>query len=468
MNKMNKSNIGVIGMAVMGKNLALNFADHGYLVSIYNRTTDVTTSVINENPNANLVKTETLKEFVDSLEKPRKILMMVQAGRAVDAVIGSILELLDKNDILIDGGNSYFEDTQRRYFSLKEKGINYLGLGVSGGEEGARFGPALMPSGDKQAYNQLKKMFDDVAAKADGEACAPYIGKEGSGHFVKMVHNGIEYGDMQLIGESYTLLKDAMMLNPDEIADVFTLWNKGELNSYLIEITSKIVNFKDSETDDILVDKILDVAKQKGTGKWTSMQSLQLNVEASVLTSAVYARFISEYKKIRLKAHDIYGSIKKKETLSKEWTLKIQHALYAAKMIAYAQGFDLLTKANKQYEWELNMKEIAKGWRAGCIIRAKFLDKIAEAYETNRNLEHLLFDDYFIEKLTAYTQDLRDVVSFALAQGYPVSGFANAITYFDNLSSSITSANLIQAQRDFFGAHSFRRIDKEGDFHGNW
>lgn len=465
---MNESNIGIIGMAVMGKNLALNFADHGNIVSIYNRTTQVTKDVIEENPNSRLVFNETLEGFVASLKKPRKIIMMVQAGKAVDAVINQLLPLIEKEDILIDGGNSYFEDTQRRYFQLKEQGIYYLGLGVSGGEEGARFGPALMPSGDREAYNQLKEMFDAIAAKAYGEPCAPYIGKEGSGHFVKMVHNGIEYGDMQLIAEAYTLLKDALRLDSSEIEEVFRQWNQGDLNSYLIEITSKIVDFKDGDTNDLLLDKIVDIARQKGTGKWTSKQAIELNVEASVLTSAVFGRFMSEYKETRIKADDMFSSLKKKEKLSKEWIIKIEHALYAAKMIAYAQGFDLLAKADQSYVWDLNMKDIANGWRAGCIIRAKFLDKIADAYENNKDLEHLFFDTYFKETLFEIIDDLRDVVSFALANGYPVSAFANAITYFDALSSKRSFANLIQAQRDFFGAHSFERVDKEGDFHGNW
>lgn len=466
--KMNKSNIGIIGMAVMGKNLALNFADHGNIVSVYNRTTQVTKDIIEENPTSNLVFNETLEGFVASLQKPRKIMLMVQAGKAVDAVINQLLPLIEKEDILIDGGNSYFEDTQRRYFQLKEQGIYYLGLGVSGGEEGARFGPALMPSGDREAYNQLKDMFDAIAAKAYGEPCAPYIGKEGSGHFVKMVHNGIEYGDMQLIAEAYTLLKDALGLDSSEIAQVFSQWNQGDLNSYLIEITSKIVDFKDGDTNDLLLDKIVDIARQKGTGKWTSKQAIELNVEASVLTSAVFGRFMSEYKETRVKADDMFSSLKKKEKLSKEWIIKIEHALYSTKMIAYAQGFDLLSKADQSYVWDLNMKDIANGWRAGCIIRAKFLDKIANAYENNKKLEHLFFDTYFKETLFEIIDDLRDVVSFALANGYPVSAFANAITYFDALSSKRSFANLIQAQRDFFGAHSFERVDKEGDFHGNW
>lgn len=465
---MNKSDIGVIGMAVMGKNLALNFVDHGYRVSIFNRTTSVAQAVVDENPSENLVFNETLAEFVASLKKPRKILIMVQAGKAVDLVIDQLLEFVEADDILMDGGNSYFEDTQRRYFHLKEKEIAFIGLGVSGGEEGARFGPALMPSGDWLVYKQVGEMFQAIAAKANGEACAPYIGKEGSGHFVKMVHNGIEYGDMQLIREAYSLLKEAVGLSADELADVFSQWNEGELNSYLIEITAKIVNFEDPLGEGLLLDKIVDVANQKGTGKWTSMQSLELNVDASVLTSAIYGRIMSESLPLRSQAQDLYQHLKVKASLSKEWITKLEHALYAAKMIAYAQGFDLLSKANLAYQWDLNMADIAKGWRAGCIIRAKFLDKIAGAFQNNKDLEHLLFDDYFKEKIMAYIGDLREVVAFALSNGYPVNAFANAITYFDAFTSKASYANLIQAQRDFFGAHSFKRIDKEGDFHGGW
>lgn len=466
---MNKSNIGVIGMAVMGKNLALNFADQGYLVSIYNRTTQVSKDVMDENPEANIVFNETLEQFVESLEKPRKILVMVQAGKAVDAVLKQLIALVEENDIVIDGGNSYFKDTQRRYSMMKEHGFYYLGLGVSGGEDGARFGPALMPSGEYDAYKQIQPMLDAVAAKAKGEACSAYIGEGASGHFVKMVHNGIEYGDMQLIGETYTLLKNLLQFEAPKIQQVFQAWNKGELNSYLIEITSEIVNHPDPLAEGLLVDKIVDIAKQKGTGKWTSQQSLDLNVDASVLTSAVYGRISSEVKERREKANEIYKDLKIQGNVADEsWISKLENALYAAKMIAYAQGFDLLSKADVEYEWKLNMANIAKGWRAGCIIRAKFLDKIADAYLKNESLEHLLFDDYFIETLHKSIPDLRDVVRVAIENGYAVSAFSNAIAYFDSLTSAQSFANLIQAQRDFFGAHLFRRIDQEGDFHGNW
>lgn len=466
---MKKSNIGVIGMAVMGKNLALNFADQGYIVSIYNRTTQVSKDVMLENTKANLVFNETLKQFVESLEKPRKILVMVQAGKAVDAVLEQLTPLIEKDDIVIDGGNSYFLDTQRRYQMMKERGFAYLGLGVSGGEDGARFGPALMPSGDYSAYLQVQPMLDAVAAKAQGEACSAYIGEGASGHFVKMVHNGIEYGDMQLIGETYTLLKNLLQLNPSKIQEVFLGWNQKDLDSYLIEITAQIVNHPDPLGEGLLIDKIMDVAKQKGTGKWTAQQSLALNVDASILTSAVYGRFSSEDKKRRVLANEIYKDTKRLGTIDDlAWIDKLENALYAAKMIAYAQGFDLLSKADVAYQWNLNMANIAKGWRAGCIIRAKFLDKIATAYTANSQLEHLLFDDYFVETIHKNIDDLREVVGVAVANGYPMSAFSNAIAYFDSLTSAQSFANLIQAQRDLFGAHLFRRTDREGDFHGNW
>lgn len=466
---MKKSNIGVIGMAVMGKNLALNFADQGYIVSIYNRTTQVSKDVMLENTKANLVFNETLKQFVESLEKPRKILVMVQAGKAVDAVLEQLTPLIEKDDIVIDGGNSYFLDTQRRYQMMKERGFAYLGLGVSGGEDGARFGPALMPSGDYTAYLQVQPMLDAVAAKAQGEACSAYIGEGASGHFVKMVHNGIEYGDMQLIGETYTLLKNLLQLNPSKIQEVFLGWNQKDLDSYLIEITAQIVNHPDPLGEGLLIDKIMDVAKQKGTGKWTAQQSLALNVDASILTSAVYGRFSSEDKKRRVLANEIYKDTKRLGTIDDlAWIDKLENALYAAKMIAYAQGFDLLSKADVAYQWNLNMANIAKGWRAGCIIRAKFLDKIATAYTANSQLEHLLFDDYFVETIHKNIDDLREVVGVAVANGYPMSAFSNAIAYFDSLTSAQSFANLIQAQRDLFGAHLFRRTDREGDFHGNW
>jgi 6-phosphogluconate dehydrogenase len=467
--EMRKSDIGVIGMAVMGKNLALNFADQGFLVSIYNRTTQVAKAVVKENNHANLVFNAELEDFVNSLEKPRKILIMVQAGKAVDAVINQLIQLCQPGDILIDGGNSYFEDTQRRFFELKAKGLEYLGLGVSGGEEGARFGPALMPSGEYEAYTQVRPMLDAVAARANGEPCSAYIGKDGSGHFVKMVHNGIEYGDMQLIAETYSLLKNVLNLDSKQLKEVFTKWNKGYLNSYLIEITAAIVDHEDTLNQGLLLDKILDVARQKGTGKWTSRQSLELNTDASVLTSAVYSRFISEIKDTRVRAYDIYHQSKPTiKTESIEIIDKLEAALYGAKMIAYAQGFDLLKKADQTYQWNLNMTNIAKGWRAGCIIRAKFLDKIAEAYASNVKLEHLLFDDYFVKTLYQVLPELREIVSLAIKNGLSMSAYSNALAYFDALTAKHSAANLIQAQRDYFGAHSFERIDEEGDFHGNW
>lgn len=464
-----KSHIGVIGMAVMGKNLALNLADQGYQVSIYNRTTAVTQQVKQENPKASLLLCETLESFVESLEKPRKILIMVQAGKAVDKVIEQLIPLIEQQDIIMDGGNSYFLDTINRYNQLQPLGFHFLGVGVSGGEEGARFGPALMPSGDNEAYQQVKPLFDAIAAKAFGEPCSDYVGKDGSGHFVKMVHNGIEYGDMQLIGETFDLLKRGCNYDYPKIKEVFSLWNKGRLNSYLIEITSQIMDKKDSHSNQYLLDVILDVARQKGTGKWTAEQSLSLNVDSSVLTAAVFGRFMSESKDLRVMASQLFTSEPTQSvSLPADFVDNLEKALYVSKLIAYAQGFDLLKRADKQYMWQLQLGNIAKGWRAGCIIRAAFLDKITQAYQQNPGLPHLLFDPEFAAIIKQDIHALRLVVKVAIDLGISVSGFINALAYFDAITNATSPANLIQAQRDFFGAHGFERVDQKGDFHGNW
>jgi 6-phosphogluconate dehydrogenase len=468
-NLMRMNEIGVIGMAVMGKNLALNFADQGFNVAIYNRTTSVSLEVVHENPNQNLDMHETLEGFIKSLLTPRKILIMVQAGSAVDKVIESALPFLEQGDIIMDGGNSFYLDTQRRYQQLKPLGFHFLGVGVSGGEEGARFGPAIMPSGDKEAYEQVQPYLDKIAAKAYGEACASYVGKDGSGHFVKMVHNGIEYGDMQLIAEAYSVLKEGFNAPIPKIQSIFETWNQNDLSSYLIEITAQILSVKDKHSDHYLVEMIEDVAHQKGTGKWTANASLEFNVDSSVLTSAVFARFMSEIKTKRLLASERFPKRQSSSlVLSDEWVLKLEKALYVAKLMSYAQGFELLTQANERFTWNLNFGSIAKGWRAGCIIRAQFLNKIADAYAVNPDLEHLLFDDYFASIVHSHIQDLRDVVSLAANHGFAIPTFMNALAYFDGLTTAISSANLIQAQRDFFGAHTFRRLDMEGSFHDEW
>jgi 6-phosphogluconate dehydrogenase len=466
---MRMNDIGVIGMAVMGKNLALNFADQGFEVVIYNRTTSVAREVILENPNQNLDMHETLEGFVKSLKTPRKLLIMVQAGSAVDKVIESVLPFLEKGDIVMDGGNSFYLDTQKRYQTLKLLGFHFLGVGVSGGEEGARFGPAIMPSGDKEAYDLVQPYLDKIAAKAYGESCAAYVGQDGSGHFVKMVHNGIEYGDMQLIAEAYSVLKEGFNTSIPKIQSIFETWNKHDLSSYLIEITAQILSVKDKHSEHFLVEMIEDVAHQKGTGKWTANASLEFNVDSSVLTSAVFARFMSEIKDKRLMASKRFPKVKTQELeLSEAWVLKLEKALYVAKLMSYAQGFELLSNANERYSWNLNFGSIAKGWRAGCIIRAQFLNKIANAYELNSQLEHLLFDEYFASIVHSHIQDLRDVVSLAAQHGFALPTFMNALAYFDGLTTAYSSANLIQAQRDFFGAHTFKRLDKEGNFHDEW
>ena len=465
-----KNNIGLIGLAVMGRNLALNMADHGYTVSLYNRTYSVGQQVMEETPHENFTLYEELKDFVESLEKPRKIITMVKAGKPVDLVIESLIPLLEEGDIIMDGGNSYFADTIRRHKDLSEKGLRYLGVGISGGEEGARFGPSIMPGGDREAYSHVENILVDIAAKAYGEPCTTYIGDNGAGHFVKTIHNGIEYADMQLIAESYSLLKHIGHLTNEELAETFADWNKGELDSYLIEITADIFKVKDEETGKHLVDLILDKAAQKGTGKWTVDEALNTGTDASLLASAVFARFMSANKVERIVAGaklEYYGKqslIENKE----EFVEKVRQALYASKIIAYAQGFDLMKNAAKEYNWDLQYGEIAKIFREGCIIRAKFLDKITEAYDKNPDLDNLMLDENFKDSIDKYQATLREVSAMAIMNGISVPAFANAITYYDAYRTSNSSANLIQAQRDYFGAHTFERVDKEGHFHHEW
>lgn len=462
-----KNDIGLIGLAVMGSNLALNMADHGYRVSVYNRTTSVGEAFIEKHPHENIALYKELESFVESLEKPRKIILMVKAGGAVDKVIDSLIPLLDKEDIIMDGGNSYFQDTRRRAQFLEEKDIHYLGVGISGGEEGARFGPAIMPGGHPDAYQQVEPILTAISAKKNGEACSTYIGEDGAGHYVKMVHNGIEYADMQLIAESYFLLKHLGQLDNPKIAKVFKDWNEGELESYLIEITSKIFTTKDPKTDAYLVDMILDKAGQKGTGKWTVEEALNTGTDGSLLASAVFARFISSIKEERVEASEQITIDMQKPEVDEDFIEDVRRALYASKIIAYAQGFDLMKNAAQAYGWQLDFQEIAKIWREGCIIRAEFLDRIAEAYE-NKTLKNLMLADGFKEKLIEYHHSLRKVTALAIEYGISVPAFSSAVAYFDAYRSKHVSANLIQAQRDFFGAHTFERIDEEGHFHHEW
>ena len=461
-----KKNIGVIGMAVMGKNLALNIADHGYSVAIYNRTYEVTKNVLLENPTANLTGSETLEDFVNLLESPRKIILMVKAGKPVDAFLDLLYPLLDEGDIVADAGNSFFLDTIRREKAAKEKGINFFGMGVSGGEEGARFGPAIMPGGNKEAHAYLKDMLEAISAKAEGEACTTYIGSDGAGHYVKMVHNGIEYGDMELISEAYHLLKNVGGLNNKELADVFTEWNKGDLDSYLIEITSHIFKTKDDLSDADIIDVIKDNAGQKGTGIWTSKESMDLGIHTSVITSAVYARFISSLREERIRAHAILPSHTQANSIDRnEFIEKVRKALYLAKVVSYAQGFALLKEAAKLYNWDLNFEAIAKIFRGGCIIRARFLNRIAEAYTKNPKLDNLLLDDYFLKIADDALFALREVNAIAIMNGVPAPAFSSAINYYDAYRSDSLSTNLVQAQRDYFGAHTYERLDRDGSYH---
>lgn len=469
---MSKQQIGVVGMAVMGKNLALNIESRGYSVALFNRTGAKTTAVVEEHPDKNFKATYTIEEFVESIEKPRRILLMVKAGPATDATIQELLPHLDKGDILIDGGNTFFKDTMRRNEELANSGINFIGTGVSGGEEGALKGPSIMPGGQKEAYALVAPILEQISAKAeDGAPCVTYIGPNGAGHYVKMVHNGIEYGDMQLIAESYDLMKNILNLSVEEMADIFKEWNQGELDSYLIEITADILTRKDDEgTGKPVVDVILDAAGNKGTGKWTSQSALDLGVPLPLITESVFARYISAYKEERVQASKILSRTNDFEFTGdkKELVEKIREALYFSKIMSYAQGFAQLRVASKEFDWDLPFGEIAKIWRAGCIIRARFLQKITDSYDKNPEIENLLLDDYFVEITKKYQQSVRDVVALAVQAGVPVPTFSSAIAYFDSYRAERLPANIIQAQRDYFGAHTYERVDKEGIFHYSW
>ncbi|MPV64886.1 NADP-dependent phosphogluconate dehydrogenase [Burkholderia sp. BE17] len=469
---MGKQAIGVIGLAVMGRNLALNIESRGYAVSVYNRSREKTDELIAEFPGRNLVPTYTLEEFVASLETPRRILMMVKAGEATDATIASLKPLLEKGDVLIDGGNTHFTDTIRRNQELAQSGLHFIGTGVSGGEEGALRGPSIMPGGQRDAYDLVEPILKQIAAKApsDGEPCVAYMGPDGAGHYVKMVHNGIEYGDMQLIAESYSVLKDVAGLTNDELGAVYTEWNQGELDSYLMEITSKIFGKKDEETGKHLVDVILDRAAQKGTGKWTSQNALDLGVPLPLITESVFARVLSSLKTERVAASKILSgpTAAPFDGDRAAFVEAVRRALYLSKVISYAQGFAQLRTASEEYGWNLDLGTIAKIFRAGCIIRARFLQKITDAYAKDPALANLLLDPYFQDIAANYQASLRDVVVAAVKAGVPVPAFASAVAYFDSYRSERLPANLVQAQRDFFGAHTFERTDKPGSFHANW
>ncbi|AIP53984.1 NADP-dependent phosphogluconate dehydrogenase [Burkholderia pseudomallei] len=469
---MGKQAIGVVGLALMGRNLALNIESRGYAVSVYNRSREKTDELIAEFPDRKLVPAHTLEAFVASLETPRRILLMVKAGEATDATIAALKPLLDKGDVLIDGGNTHFTDTIRRNQELAQAGLHFIGTGVSGGEEGALRGPSIMPGGQRDAYDLVEPILEQIAAKApaDGEPCVAYMGPDGAGHYVKMVHNGIEYGDMQLIAESYAVLKQVAGLTNDELGAVYAEWNQGELDSYLIEITAKIFGKKDDETGEHLVDVILDRAAQKGTGKWTSQNALDLGVPLPLITESVFARVLSSLKAQRVAASEVLSgpSPAPLEGDRAAFVESVRRALYLSKVISYAQGFAQLDTASKEYGWNLDLGTIAKIFRAGCIIRARFLQKITDAYAKNAALANLLLDPYFQDIAANYQSALRDVVIAAVKAGVPVPAFASAVAYFDSYRSARLPANLVQAQRDFFGAHTFERTDKPGSFHASW
>lgn len=467
---MTKQQIGVIGLAVMGKNLAFNIESRGYSISVYNRSKEKTEDMMKEAEGKNVYPAYTMEDFVASLEKPRKILLMVKAGGPTDATIEQLKPLLDKGDIVIDGGNTFFRDTQRRNDELSKLGIHFIGTGVSGGEEGALTGPSIMPGGQQEAYELVAPILKAISAKVDGDACCTYIGPDGAGHYVKMVHNGIEYGDMQLISEVYFLLKHVVGLSAEELHEVFAEWNKGELDSYLIEITADIFKKYDEETGKPMVDVILDKAGQKGTGKWTSQSALDLGVPLPIITESVFARYISSLKDERTAASKLLSgpTISSFDGDKGVYIESVRKALYMSKICSYAQGFAQMKAASEEYNWNLSYGEIAMIFRGGCIIRAQFLQKIKDAFDRDANLNNLLLDSYFKNIVEDYQGALREVVSSAVLNGIPVPGLSAALSYFDSYRTETLPANLIQAQRDYFGAHTYQRVDKEGTFHTEW
>ena len=466
-----KANIGLIGLAVMGQNLVLNMNDHGFKVAVYNRTTSTVDAFL-DGPakGTQVVGTHSLEELVGSLETPRIVMLMVKAGEVVDQYIGKLVPLLAAGDIIVDGGNSLFTDTNRRTAALKEKNLNYIGTGVSGGEEGARHGPSIMPGGNKAAWPAVKPIFQAISAQVDGEPCCEWVGDNGAGHYVKMVHNGIEYGDMQIICEAYQLLSEGLGLSADEMHAIFAEWNQGELSSYLIEITANILAYKD--TDGLpLVDKILDTAGQKGTGKWTGINALDLGIPLTLIGESVFARCLSAQKAERVKAAAVLPKRVKAFSGDKQAMIDaIRDALYAAKIISYAQGFRLMREASKEYNLSLNYGEIALMWRGGCIIRSRFLNDIKQAYNKNPELENLLLADFFVNAIKQADEGWRKAVILGIELGIPTPAFSSALAYYDGYRTERLPANLLQAQRDYFGAHTYERTDKpRGEFfHTDW
>ena len=467
----NQCDIGLIGLAVMGENLALNLESKGFSVAVFNRTTEVTEKfAAGRAKGKNIQPTRTMEEFVAALKKPRIAMMMVKAGAPVDAVINQLAPLLEKGGIIIDGGNSLFTDTQRRGKELEGTGIHFVGMGVSGGEEGALKGPSLMPGGSRESWDVIAPIFRKIAAQVDGEPCCRYMGPDGAGHYVKMVHNGIEYGDIQLICEAYAILKDILEMQASELADVFAEWNKGELDSYLIQISSEIFRKIDPDTGKPLVDMILDKAGQKGTGIWTLQSAIRQSVVISTINAAVEARVVSAQKEERVAASKILPQprVLKFKGSRPRFIDAVRDALYASKIVSYAQGMELLRSGSSEYKWNLNLSDIATIWRGGCIIRAKFLNRIVEAYQRDAALHNLLLDRYFTRIIKKAQRNWRVGVSTAIKHGVAVPAFSASLAYFDSYRSARLPANLLQAQRDFFGAHTYERIDKPGVFHTEW
>jgi 6-phosphogluconate dehydrogenase len=465
--------IGLIGLAVMGENLALNIESRGYHVAVFNRTTKVVDDFIaGRAKGKNFVGCHTVEELVQSLKSPRKVMIMVKAGQPVDAVIDQLVPLLDKGDVIIDGGNSYYVDTERRTKDIEAKGLQYIGTGVSGGEEGALLGPSMMPGGTVAAWPLVKPIFQAIAAKVGPKGdipCAEWVGPRGAGHYVKMVHNGIEYGDMQLICEAYYVLKHTLRLTNEELYSVFDEWNRGELDSYLIEITRDIFSVRDADTNNYLVDYVLDKAGAKGTGKWMSQLALDLGVPSTLVTEAVYARSLSAMKDARVRASKVLKGPSTKFSGDKQQFIdQTRQALYASKICSYAQGFVQMEAAAKEHDWPLNFGDIAMLWRGGCIIRAQFLDRIKEAFDADPKLENLLLAPYFTEAVEKAQAAWRNVVSTAVTLGIPVPAFSAALAYYDGYRQASLPANLLQAQRDYFGAHTYERTDKPGTFHSDW
>ncbi|HEX6293446.1 MAG TPA: NADP-dependent phosphogluconate dehydrogenase [Herpetosiphonaceae bacterium] len=467
---MTQADIGVVGLAVMGQNLARNIASRGNRVAVYNRTYARTEALMRAHPDANLIPAADLPVFVASLKRPRRIILMVQAGAPVDAVIGEIQPLLEPGDILLDGGNSFFQDTERRTRDLEATGLRFLGVGISGGEEGALHGPSIMPGGPRAAYDEVAPILTAIAARApDGTPCVSYLGPGGAGHYVKMVHNGIEYGDMQLIAEIYDLLRRGASLTADELADVFAEWSRGELSSFLIDITAEIFRTRDAETEQPLVDLVLDTAAQKGTGKWTSQNSFDLGIPIPTINAAVEARMLSALKPERVAAADALSGPTTTYTGERSALIAAARAaLYASKICAYAQGMALLRAASAEYSYQLDLAAVAALWRAGCIIRARFLDDVTRAFRAAPDLPNLLLDEQFAAAIQERDAPWREALRTATELGIPTPALSSALAYYDSYRAARLPANLIQAQRDYFGAHTYQRIDRPGTFHSVW